>query len=66
MYSIDGLMHGIERCKINIETLKQAIKNEQQTIADYKMMIDKLEQVEREQDEAEANVHIEIVDDRSK
>ena len=59
MYSIDGLTHGIERCKINIETLKQAIKAEQQTIADYKNMIDTLERVEQEKEEA--NSHVEVV-----
>lgn len=61
MYSVEGLTHGIERCKINIETLKQAIKAEEQTIADYKIMISKLEKVERERVEAES--HVEIVHD---
>ena len=59
MYSVEGLTHGIERCKINIETLKQAIKAEQQTIADYKNMIDTLERVEQEKEEA--NSHVEVV-----
>jgi len=61
MYSIDGLVHGIERCKLNIATLQQAVKDEQKTIADYKIMISKLEQVERERVEAES--HVEIVHD---
>ena len=61
MYSIDGLTHGIERCKINIETLEQAIKAERKTIADYKIMISTLEKVEREKEEA--NSHVEVVHD---
>lgn len=59
MYSIDGLVHGMERCKINIAALEKAIADEQKTIADYKIMISKLEQVERERIEAES--HVEVV-----
>jgi len=61
MYSIDGLVHGMERCELNIASLEQAIKDERQTIADYKIMIAKLEKVERERLEAES--HVEIVHD---
>ena len=63
MYSVEGLRHGIERCKINIETLKTAIKTEEATVAQYKVMIQTIEQKEREQDEAKANVHLEVVRD---
>ncbi|MGI9317645.1 MAG: hypothetical protein ACR2QW_09960 [bacterium] len=56
MYSIDGLVHGIERCKINIAALEGAIADEQKTIADYKIMIAKLEKVEQERIEAESHV----------
>lgn len=61
MYSIDGLTHGIERCKLNIQTLKDAIKAEEKTIRDYKEMIQTLEQKEQEKQEAEANVTLEVV-----
>lgn len=63
MYSIAGLVHGIERCEINIATLEKAILDEQKTIADYRIMIAKLEQVEAEKLEAES--HVEIVHDNS-
>ena len=60
MYSIDGLRHGITRCKQNIKVLRQAIEKEQKTIADYKIMIDDIEQAEKGKAEAEANVTVEI------
>lgn len=44
MYEIDGLKNGIERCKINIKTFKDAINKELDTIADYKRMIRVLEE----------------------
>ena len=61
MYSIDGLVHGIERCKINISTFEQAIQDERKTIADYKIMIAKLEKIEQQKEEAQG--HVEIVHD---
>ena len=54
MYSIDGLTHGIERAKLNIQTLKDAIVAEEKTIRDYKHMITTLAEKEREKEEAEA------------
>lgn len=61
MYSIDGLTHGIERCKVNIASLEQAIESEKKTIADYKIMISNLQRAEQKMAEAEANVHVEVV-----
>ena len=66
MYTVEGLTHGIERCKVNIATLEEAIEAERKTIADYKIMIAKLERVAQQKAEAEANVHIEVVDGDSK
>ena len=39
MYEIKGLKDGIERAKINIQTFKDAIDKELQTIAEYESMI---------------------------
>ena len=44
MYTVDGLTHGIERSKHNIGVLKKAIEDERQTIADYKIMIDRIKE----------------------
>ena len=63
MYSIYGLEHGMERCKLNIASLEKAIVDEKQTIADYKIMIAKLKQVEKERLEAES--HVEVVYDNT-
>jgi len=60
MYTINGLRHGIVRCKHNIKSLEQAIEKEHNTIADYKIMIDDIERAEKEKAEAEANVTVEI------
>ena len=60
MYSIDGLKNGIENSKRNISSLETAIEAERQTIADYKIMIANLERAESRQEEAKANVHIEV------
>lgn len=61
MYSIDGLRLGIERCEHNIDVLKKAIRDERQTIADYKIMIDRIKRSERLKEEAQKNIHIEVV-----
>lgn len=63
MYSIEGLKHGIERCKVNISSLEKAIADEQKTIADYKIMISNLERAQKKKEEAEANCHVEVVCD---
>ena len=44
MYEISGLRDGIERCKINIKTFKDAINKELDTIVDYEKMIKVLEE----------------------
>ena len=44
MYEIKGLKDGIERAKINIQTFKDAIDKELQTIAEYESMIKFLEE----------------------
>jgi len=44
MYEINGLKDGIERCKINIKTFKDAINRELDTITEYKSMIKVLEE----------------------
>ncbi len=56
MYSIEGLEHGIERCKVNITSLEGAIQSERKTIADYKIMIHNLQKAEEKQKEAMAHV----------
>jgi len=60
MYTVDGLTHGIERAKHNIDVLKKAIEDEEKTIRDYRSMIHRLEEVEEQKAEAEKNIHIEI------
>ena len=61
MYSVEGLTHGIQRAKHNIEVLQKAIQDEEKTIIEYRSMIQKLEQVEAERIEAES--HVEIIHD---
>ena len=61
MYTKEGLEHGIEQAKNHIEMLKEAILDQQKTIADYKIMINTLEIKDKERLEAES--HVEIVYD---
>jgi uncharacterized OsmC-like protein len=63
MYTIDGLRNGIKGCRKNIKVLEVAIDKEQQTIADYRIMIDDIERAEEAKEHAEANFHLEIVRD---
>ena len=51
-YSIEGLTHGIERCKVNITSLEDAIKKERNTMKEYKIMIDDLKRAKTEHAEA--------------
>ena len=44
MYEIKGLKDGIERAKINIQTFKDAIDKELETIAEYERMIKFIEE----------------------
>lgn len=62
-YSKTGLEHGIERAKVNIKALREAIKKEEDTIAEYRNMIAAIEEADRKKAEAEANVNLEVVRD---
>lgn len=62
MYTKEGLQHGIERAKHNIKSLEGAIEAERVTIKDYKIMISQIEEAEKKKAEAEAGVHLEVVD----
>ena len=42
-YDPSSLREGIKTCKKNIEIYEQAIENERDTIASYRVMIDQLE-----------------------
>ena len=69
-YSVDGLEHGIERCKINIASLEKAIEGERETIKNYRFMLDEIDRADREKSAAEAglnsNIHVEVAaDDRT-
>ena len=44
MYEVKGLKDGIERAKINIQTFKDAIDKELETIAEYERMIKFIEE----------------------
>jgi uncharacterized OsmC-like protein len=59
-YSIEGLEAGIERCRINISVLEEAIEKERRTIKEYRIMIDDLERAEKGKELAEANIHVEV------
>ena len=59
-YSIEGLDHGIDRCRINISVLKTAIKAERYTIEQYEKHKRDLIDARRRMAEAVAGVHIEI------
>ena len=59
-YSLDGLDHGIERCRVNIASLKTAIANERATILAYEKHKRDLLFAKLKQEEALANVHIEL------
>ena len=61
MYTVKGLTHGIERCKVNIKVLQDAIERERETIKDYKIMISRIEEADAKKAEAEANVTVEVV-----
>lgn len=61
MYTTEGIQSGIENCKRNIKALKEAIAAEQSQIASYRIMLDDIERADKAMAEAEANVHVEIV-----
>ena len=62
MYSIEGLKHGIEQAKRNIETFEKAIAGERQTIKEYRLMIDDLKKKQKLMEEAKVAT-IEVVRD---
>lgn len=56
MYNPNALKAGIESCKANIRTFEDAIERENETIREYRKMIQHLE----EKAAREPNVHIEV------
>lgn len=60
MYTVEGLKNGIKQCRNNKKLLKEAIGKEDKTIADYKAMINSIEEADKKKSEAEANIHIEV------
>jgi hypothetical protein len=50
-----ALKAGIEKCRINITTFEQAIEKERDTIKEYRIMIDAIEEQERNKDKATIN-----------
>ena len=63
MYEKDGLLEGVKNCKRNIKVLEKAIADERNTIKEYRLMIDSMEQAEAKQAEAQAGIHIEVSND---
>ena len=64
MYTKEGLKHGIDRCKVNIASLKSAIAKEQRTIKDYRIMISEIEESDAKKRAAkEQPKRVEIVHD---
>lgn len=53
-YSVESLYNGIQSCRVNIKTFEDAIERERKTIANYKWMIDKLEEKKENAIAAEA------------
>ena len=43
-YDIEALKENVKKCKVNIKTFEQAIQGENDTIAQYRHMIEVLEQ----------------------
>lgn len=66
MYEKDGLLEGVKNCKRNIKVLEKAIADERNTIKEYRLMIDSMEQAEAKMAEAEAGVQVEVVRDDPK
>lgn len=62
MYSIEGLLEGIKNCKRNISVLETAIDSENNTIKEYRIMIDALETAAEKEAAAKAGVHVEVVE----
>ena len=43
-YDIEALKENVQKCKVNIKTFEKAISGERDTIAQYRHMIEVLEQ----------------------
>lgn len=56
MYSVEGLEHGITRCRTNIEGLEKAIDTERNTIKNYRFMLDEIATAERQKEAAELTI----------
>jgi hypothetical protein len=50
-----ALKEGIEKCKVNITTFEEAIEGERNTIKEYRVMIDAIEEQERVKAKATIN-----------
>lgn len=61
MYSVEGLENGIQQCKRNIKTFREAIERERKTIEEYKQMIEVLR--DKERIELEKAKRVEVVSD---
>lgn len=59
-YTLKGLENGIVGCKKNIAALESAIEKERNTIKEYRIMMDSIEESDRRLKEAEAGVHVEM------
>jgi len=65
MYTIEGLLNGIENKKKNVAVLKTAIEKEQSDIAQYRIMISQIQEAAKQKQVALDGVHLEIVRDGS-
>jgi len=43
-YSVESLYNGIQQAKVNVKAFEDAINRERETMANYKWMIDKIEE----------------------
>ena len=62
-YTVEGLEAGIKHCRKNIAVFECAIEKERNTIKEWRIMQDSIEESDRKVKEANANVHIEVVTD---
>jgi multidrug resistance efflux pump len=51
-FSVEGLKRGIEQAEKNIQTFEDAIRKEQETIGQYKWMIEQAKRKEKEREAA--------------
>lgn len=62
-YSLHSLQEAIERSKANVQMYEDLADKERNQIKEFRLMIDAIEQAERQKAEALANVSIEVVRD---